>query len=749
MSGGIELRRIAAFSALAIFVALSWVQMLAAPPLGRTALACLPVLVALLLLLPLRRARLPGWLASVLGAVLLAAATAAGLAIVGLPVRLLAPAGWHELLEGVDAGFAGIGEGVKYPYDGPNAWSRLIMLLGAPLIVGIAALLSFLPLRRDPLELRLAGLGVLVAGYAMAVTIHGPRRELLAGVGLALAIATWIWLPRLRRRRGLAAGALLTLALVAALPLSSRLAEAEALVDYKSWKWSAGPGTSFTWDHSYGPIDWERDGETVMQVESDEPNYWKTSVLDRFDGRVWERSGLVGPPLELPVDVEPEAVVADLEDDWFAEASVTVAELRTELVPGPGTEREVTGGITAPRTPDHAVLRAAEPLSQGDAYEIRGYAPDPSAARMRASGWEVPERLAGSTELLVPNRVGGPIARVRTRGIREQRAARAAATIAGSPYARMAALSARLTADAPTAYDAVKAIESHLLTGYEYSEDPPARALPIDSFLFEDRIGYCQHFSGAMALMLRLEGIPTRVVAGFSPGVPVGGERFRVRDLDAHSWVEVYFAGIGWVPFDPTPPASPAELRNGGAAAPSSAASSLGALLSGARGFGSADPPGEAGRTPDADADDAAASRQQEPASTVPLLVVVGLLAAGSAAFLAPGLLRRALERRRPAQAAVDARVAELGRALDRLRFGHSPDATLLELERALRSRAEPGASRYVERLRRLRFAPGTVPDGTLPGSERRALRRRLGAGRGLAGRIAAYRVIPPLSPRG
>ena len=84
--------------------------------------------------------------------------------------------------------------------------------------------------------------------------------------------------------------------------------------------------------------------------------------------------------------------------------------------------------------------------------------------------------------------------------------------------------------------------------------------VPLEHFLFDTKAGYCQHFSGAMALLLRFGGIPARVATGFSPG----GFRKRqgewvVRDRDAHSWVEAWFDGIGWVTFDPTPTATPAR----------------------------------------------------------------------------------------------------------------------------------------------------------------------------------------------
>ena len=78
-----------------------------------------------------------------------------------------------------------------------------------------------------------------------------------------------------------------------------------------------------------------------------------------------------------------------------------------------------------------------------------------------------------------------------------------------------------------------------------------------------------------MALMLRMSGIPARVVSGFSPGSfnRDTGE-YRVRDLDAHSWVEVYFPDIGWVTFDPTPAAAPADRAGQGPSARSATARS-------------------------------------------------------------------------------------------------------------------------------------------------------------------------------
>ena len=81
--------------------------------------------------------------------------------------------------------------------------------------------------------------------------------------------------------------------------------------------------------------------------------------------------------------------------------------------------------------------------------------------------------------------------------------------------------------------------------------------------LLRTHAGYCQHFAGAAALLLRLAGVPARVVTGFATGQRVGADRYDVRDLDAHEWIEAYFPGVGWVPFNPTPAAAPALVAGG------------------------------------------------------------------------------------------------------------------------------------------------------------------------------------------
>ncbi len=115
-------------------------------------------------------------------------------------------------------------------------------------------------------------------------------------------------------------------------------------------------------------------------------------------------------------------------------------------------------------------------------------------------------------------------------------------------------------------YDAAHAVEAHLRGSYRYTLEMRAGGTdPLTDFLFRVRAGHCEYFSTAMAIMLRSQGIATRVVNGFQIGeYNEAADAYTVRQSDAHSWVEVYFPmSDSWVSFDPTPAAG----RLGGAAA--------------------------------------------------------------------------------------------------------------------------------------------------------------------------------------
>jgi hypothetical protein len=121
---------------------------------------------------------------------------------------------------------------------------------------------------------------------------------------------------------------------------------------------------------------------------------------------------------------------------------------------------------------------------------------------------------------------------------------------------RVGELARTLTASAANNYDRAAAIQSYLRTNFQYTLDPPAIEPddPVGSFLFRSKSGYCEYFAAAMAVMLRTLDVPSRLANGFQTGSYNRiGKDFVVRARDAHSWVEVYFTGYGWIPFDPTP----------------------------------------------------------------------------------------------------------------------------------------------------------------------------------------------------
>src|SRR5207248_2203085 len=113
-----------------------------------------------------------------------------------------------------------------------------------------------------------------------------------------------------------------------------------------------------------------------------------------------------------------------------------------------------------------------------------------------------------------------------------------------------------IKAGAHNQYDAARAIEKHLQNDYGYTLDLKAGGFdPLADFLFNVREGHCEYFATAMAVMLRTQGIPSRVVNGFQTGdYNEAADVYTVTQRDAHSWVEVYFPEANsWVTFDPTP----------------------------------------------------------------------------------------------------------------------------------------------------------------------------------------------------
>jgi protein-glutamine gamma-glutamyltransferase len=740
--------RLLPFAGLVAVCAVAWATLIDSPPGGRIVLISAIAVAGAAVLEAVSRLRRPLAARRILAAAACVAIAVAALLAAGIPLRLLVPGGWGELGEGLGDGIRELGD-TNYPYRGPEEWSRLILLAGLAAILVIAAALTAWP-RRDPAGgQRLAGLAMLLGGYVAAVAIGDGGEPLWAGLLILGLVAAWLWLPRIAARRRTVVIAGVAAAGLVAVPAAAALDGDEPWVNYESWTW--GPldnSVSYEWNHRYGPLDWPRDGTTLFEVESEQPHYWRATVLDSFDGTSWQRVGQAVETRELPTDVEGSD--AALKPDWSPTVGVTIGALRSSYVVAPGYARSVDGINSQPVGDGTTLTNAlAEP---GDGYEVTGYEPDPGSDQLRAASEPYPRGVARYTQLELstrllqtadPDEVSSlaltrPIRVPLRNGTRASLPPDAREAIAESGYARVYELARELTDDRDTPYGAVRAVDRFLgSNAFAYSENPPTREVPLRAFLLNDRIGYCQHFSGAMALLLRMVGIPARVATGFSPGTPIGANEYQVTDLDAHSWVEVYFTGIGWVPFDPTPGVAPANSQ----AAPGdlTAAPSRGLLDLGNFRRQRATPDqtqGAGAPSPAGDESDGG------PAAIVLAgLAVLGVGAAGSAT---------ALRRRRfaglPPAVALSAQADEIRGALPRAGLRVPPGATALAMERRLRRAARPRAAAYLAKLGDARYAPGSNGGPTL--RERRAVRRELRRGRPIRDRLRGLLTMPPGGPR-
>jgi transglutaminase-like putative cysteine protease len=132
---------------------------------------------------------------------------------------------------------------------------------------------------------------------------------------------------------------------------------------------------------------------------------------------------------------------------------------------------------------------------------------------------------------------------------------------------RVKGLAIELTAAEPTPYDRARAIVRYL-RAFPYTLDvprPPVDRDLVDYFLFDLKEGYCDYYASAMVVLARAAGVPARLAIGYANGTyDLNSKRFQVTEADAHTWAEIYFPKIGWVPFEAT--ASRPELSELGGA---------------------------------------------------------------------------------------------------------------------------------------------------------------------------------------
>ncbi|MHA6482684.1 transglutaminase family protein [Paenibacillus sp. strain BS8-2] len=404
--------------------------------------------------------------------------------------------------------------------------------------------------------------------------------------------------------------------------------------------------------------------------------YWRGESKSIYDGRGWSNA-------ERPLTLKPvkgeeagASTVAQLDGESLkgrvVEQTVVWENPAAEMpIFASGLDGEVTELIAAdPRrklgsflvSDDTDALYAASETAKLSRYSVRSTLPITDANSLRALGGvgavyadggagSVQEKAAAKVEKLTEEELKPFL------------------QLPESLPGRVAALASEVAGAGMTnLYDRVKAVEVYLESTYAYtragSEVPPANVDFVDHFLFEQRQGYCVHFSTAMVVMLRSQGIPARWVKGFTSGDDTGelgettagaavpSERiYEVRGSDAHAWVEVYMEGAGWVPFDPTPgyggAATVAAAPGGDPGAASNADGSVPAgLAGGATGLARFEAAAEEAasmvrRAADALADGARSAWDAAEASPGAAAAAGGAALAAAAAALAAGQRRR------------------------------------------------------------------------------------------------------------
>jgi transglutaminase-like putative cysteine protease len=717
--------RLIAFGALGIYGALRWSVLLTPRPSGRLlGVLALAVLAAGGLPLLVRQGRA----ARMLGALGALAIVIVALVLCGIPFSLIRHAHVGAIANGIEQGLAALPR-VTVPYAGVNDWARVVMLLGAAvLILDAGLMLAFAPAALGDARRAAAALP-LIALAVVPSTLMRPSVPYVHGLVLLVLVAALVWGERLRR------GSLGRAAVITAAAGGVALAAAPVIDSHHPWvnpqslagAFSPSNLESFDWSQHYGPLNWPRTGRETLDVKATRADYWKAENLDHFDGTAWvQGSADTAGPLPAP----DQSVVSR----WTQTLRVTLRGMQTSDI-------VAAGFAAAPQHVPTSVLLGDSPgtwttsvnLGPGDSYYVSTYSPRPSAAELTAASRESypDESLSGYRAITLPVTTGvsAPPQVVFQRFHSDPGAQDAAlsstpeaALMAASAYAGAYSLARQLARSSSTPYEFVQNVERYLAHGFTYSENAPTRQYPLESFLFEDKRGYCQQFSGAMALLLRMGGLPARVAAGFTPGTyDATAHQWVATDLDAHAWVEVWFPRFGWVRFDPTPGVAPALAGLSGASA-----------LAGALPHSRTATPLPKRRV-EAPAAGSAPHRHVAAGASLPPAAVIGLVIAALGIVLGLGLLARGGPR------STEALVAELERALARSGRPLAPGATLAQLERRLRS--SPAAAGYVRALRQARYA-GAAQAPTRAG--RSALRRRLAEGLGALGRLRAWWALPP-----
>lgn len=260
-----------------------------------------------------------------------------------------------------------------------------------------------------------------------------------------------------------------------------------------------------------------------------QPDYLRMTTLGTYDGQGWQQEPLTGSPrrngvtrgIPVPVGRTPDVPAREVE------ARIEVEDLEAFWLPAPATPNAVD--VDGPWMWDagsESVFATRSTTSRVDPYVVRSTRVLPDPAILTAATGEVPAAVQPYDQV-----------------------------VEATPVVR--ALTARVVAGQTTDYGRAAAIQGFFRdpkNRFRYAEDTLTGGSPdaLQDFL-EQRVGFCEQYSSAMAAMLRLAGVPSRVAVGFTPGKRLDDGSYLVTTDEAHAWPEAWFEGAGWVRFEPTP----------------------------------------------------------------------------------------------------------------------------------------------------------------------------------------------------
>jgi len=644
--------------------------------------------------------------------------------------------------------WARIVEGFYLYYDVPLPFGAA----GHPLMHGIVvvAILGFtLAISLAIAERRaLLATGLLVAGAAWPATLLTSSNTVARGaviLGAALVLLGGLS-SAARFRQGSIAAAVVVVAavLVSGVPAVAK----GAFLKWETWEPSGKNelpiSVGYVWDSDYGALEWPERKTTVLTIEAPPiSRYWRATTLDVFNGDYWLESTLEVQPDPL---FDPLLPAAGRDEKQQLRARVKVEALQDNRLIGASVpvryELDNEDEFVLYQSTGTAYIPQGVP--RGTTYTSWSYAARPAPRALARSAPVYSTAL--DRYLVVQTRTSTPPSpHFGSPGRREAMERIFAENPSLAAYRPLYERALAIAGDAPSPYAAVVQLETSFRDGqsYVYDQNPTTRGdlPPLVEFVTRTHRGYCQYFAGAMALMLRYLGIPARIGAGFTSGsYDQERGRWKVTDHDAHTWVEVWFRGYGWLPFDPTPGRgdldgaySAASLGFNAAAVSAAIAAGLDAAdykleterfdRGGAvgRGADGRDLPGDVSGTPSGGSE----------GSLLRLLALAALALTAGIGLLKLALRRARFVTRDPRKVAAACR-RELGEFLADQKIAIPESATLAELGEVVRQQVALDVAPFVDAVTAARYGPPERAEEAARRARRelrlveRALRRRL-----------------------